>query len=130
MAGALAVSFDDFIRTSADPRHRPAVEWIWRECAASGDLYRLHYEGLYCAGCEEFVDRPCDEHDAPPELIAEENGFFRLSRYEHVLRDLPIVPDERGREVRAFLDQALHDISVSRARAKGWGSRCPATRSR
>ena len=40
LAGPLGVSFDDFLRTSADPRHRPAVERLWRACAANGDLYR------------------------------------------------------------------------------------------
>src|SRR4051812_36651072 len=25
----LALSNDDFIRTAADPRHRPTVEWLW-----------------------------------------------------------------------------------------------------
>jgi methionyl-tRNA synthetase len=50
----LALSFDDFIRTSSDPRHRPGVERLWRACAASGDLYQKDYEGLYCVGCEQF----------------------------------------------------------------------------
>ena len=34
----LALSYDDFIRTSEDPRHRPGVERLWRACAAAGDL--------------------------------------------------------------------------------------------
>src|SRR5262245_14992597 len=50
----LDVSFDDFLRTSADPRHRPAVVRLWRACAANGDLYRRTYTGLYCVGCERF----------------------------------------------------------------------------
>ena len=39
LGGALSLTFDDFIRTSRDPRHRPGVERFWRACAA--DLYRL-----------------------------------------------------------------------------------------
>ena len=39
----LALSFDDFIRTGSDPRHRPGVEQLWRACAARGDLYRQDY---------------------------------------------------------------------------------------
>ena len=42
-------------------------------CAARGDLYRRHYEGLYCVGCEHFYDagrtRPrtlCAEHRTAP----------------------------------------------------------------
>ncbi len=54
LRGPLSLSFDDFIRTSSDPRHRPGVERLWRACAAAGDLYRRRYEGLYCVGCEQF----------------------------------------------------------------------------
>src|SRR5262245_13852002 len=69
----LALSFDDFIRTSRDPRHRPGVERLWRACAAAGDLYRKHYQGLYCVGCEQFYtpaelrDGRCPEHDTVPQ---------------------------------------------------------------
>ncbi len=54
LAEPLSLSVDDLIRTSSDPRHRAGVERLWRACAASGDLYRRHYEGLYCVGCEQF----------------------------------------------------------------------------
>ena len=50
LAEPLNLSVDDLIRTSSDPRHRAGVERLWRACAASGDLYRKHYEGLYCVG--------------------------------------------------------------------------------
>ena len=32
----LSLSFDDFIRTSSDPRHRPGVERLWRACEEIG----------------------------------------------------------------------------------------------
>ena len=54
LAEPLNLSVDDLIRTSSDPRHRAGVERLWQACAASGDLYRRHYEGLYCVGCEQF----------------------------------------------------------------------------
>ena len=58
----LALSFDDFIRTSADARHRVGVERLWRQCADRGDFYRRRYEGLYCTGCEQFyVSEELDE---------------------------------------------------------------------
>ena len=69
LAGPLGLSFDDYLRTSADPRHRPAVERLWRACAARGDLYRQAYEGHYCVGCEQFYDLTdltggrCPDHD-------------------------------------------------------------------
>ncbi len=94
LRGPLALSFDDFIRTSSDPRHQPGVERLWRACAASGDLYRKHYEGRYCVGCEQFykaAELPggrCPEHGTQPQDVAEENWFFRLSRYAGQLHEL------------------------------------------
>src|SRR5205809_4488716 len=32
LRGPLALAYDDFIRTSIDPRHRPGVERLWRAC--------------------------------------------------------------------------------------------------
>lgn len=40
LAEPLGLSFDDFIHTSSDPRHRPAVERLWTACDDNGDLYR------------------------------------------------------------------------------------------
>ena len=85
-ASTLALSYDDFLRTSSDPRHRPGVERLWRACAAAGDLYEREYSGLYCDGCEAFVvpaelvDGRCPEHGRPPVPVSERNWFFRLSR--------------------------------------------------
>jgi methionyl-tRNA synthetase len=132
LADALDISYDDFIRTSADPRHRPVVEAIWARCAANGDLYRAEYEALYCAGCEEFRDA-CDEHDAPLELVREENWFFRLHKYAPVVRELVesgrlrIEPRERRNEVRGLLASDVPDLSVSRPRARvgDWGIPVP-----
>ncbi|MCX4666529.1 methionine--tRNA ligase [Streptomyces sp. NBC_01381] len=135
----LALSFDDFIRTSRDPRHRIGVERLWRQCAKSGDLYRKHYEGLYCVGCEQFytpaelVDGRCTEHGTEPRLVAEENWFFRLSRYADTLHDLissgslRIEPAARRNEVLALIASGLHDFSISRShtRAHGWGISVP-----
>ncbi|MEV6009193.1 methionine--tRNA ligase [Streptomyces sp. NPDC051976] len=135
----LALSFDDFIRTSSDPRHRAGVERLWRECAAAGDLYRKHYEGLYCVGCEQFyapdelADGRCPEHGTEPRQVAEENWFFRLSRYGDALHELitsgrlRIEPASRRNEVLGLIAGGLHDFSVSRShsRARGWGIPVP-----
>jgi methionyl-tRNA synthetase len=135
----LALSFDDFIRTGSDPRHRPGVERLWHACAASGDLYLKQYEGRYCVGCEQFY-RPaelpgglCPEHGTKPELVAEENWFFGLSRYAGQLHDLissgrlRIEPAARRNEVLGFIAGGLEDFSASRstARARGWGIPVP-----
>jgi methionyl-tRNA synthetase len=133
LAWPLQVSNDDFIRTSTDPRHRPGVERLWRACAAAGDLYRRDYRGLYCSGCEAFVDGPCPEHEVPPEPVVERNWFFRLSRYQDALLDLVeggqlrIKPEHRRNEVLGFIRGGLTDFSVSRPqeRAGGWGIPVP-----
>jgi methionyl-tRNA synthetase len=135
----LSLSFDDFIRTSSDPRHRPGVERLWRACAASGDLYRKTYEGLYCVGCEQFYTEAeldagnCPDHGMPPQLVAEENWFFRLSKYADRLHAeissgrLRIEPASRRNEVLGFIAGGLEDFSASRsvARARGWGIGVP-----
>lgn len=129
----LDLSFDDFIRTSADPRHRPGVEKLWRAWARRGDLYRKRYRGLYCLGCESFVDGACPDHEAPPVAVDEENWFFRLSRYQDAIVDLletrrlDVAPGGYRNEVLAFARRGLEDVSVSRSRARsgGWGIPVP-----
>ena len=139
LAESLNLSIDDHIRTSSDARHRAGVERLWQACAASGDLYRRHYEGLYCIGCEQFYttaelkDGRCRDHGTVPGLVSEENWFFRLSRYAGQLRSLiaggtiRIEPAGRRNEVLALIDGGLEDFSVSRSteRARGWGIPVP-----
>ncbi len=144
LAEPLGLSFDDFLRTSCDPRHRPAVERLWRACAARGDLYRKSYAGDYCVGCEQFYvtgelfsddegNRCCPEHLTPVERVSETNWFFRLSAYqEHIERlvvsgELEIHPRQYRDELLAFVRTGLDDISVSRSvtRARGWGIPVP-----
>lgn len=135
----LQISFDDFIRTSADPRHKVGVDRLWKATDASADLYRKDFEGLYCVGCEQFyneselVDGRCPEHLTAPQLVSEENWFFKLSRYEDRLRgliesgELRIEPETRRNEVLGFIKQGLQDFSISRSteRAHGWGIEVP-----
>ncbi|MEU8607061.1 methionine--tRNA ligase [Actinoplanes sp. NPDC048791] len=128
----LELSFDDFIRTGSDPRHAPGVAALWRRSAA--DFYRHSYTGLYCGGCEQFLDDTgCAEHPAVPERVEETNWFFRLSRYQGQILELlesgqvRVEPAARRNEALAFVRAGLRDISVSRpaARADGWGIPVP-----
>ncbi|MFD9739323.1 methionine--tRNA ligase [Umezawaea sp. NPDC059074] len=137
LGAALETRFDDFVRTSADPRHATGVRALWEACA--GDFYRRGYTGLYCVGCEvfyvpgELVDGRCPEHGTVPETVEEDNWFFRLSRYqerlERIVSDdvVRVEPLSRKREVLAFLRSGLEDFSVSRSveRARGWGIPVP-----
>jgi len=135
----LDLTFDDFIRTSADPRHVPAVHRLWNAALENGDLYKQPYKGDYCVGCERFYtpeeldNGQCPEHLRPVEHIAEENWFFRLSRYQDQIESLiesdtiRISPAPFRNEVLAFVRSGLEDISVSRSneRARGWGVPVP-----
>ncbi len=135
----LALSFDDFIRTSGNPAHAAGAAKLWARCLAPGDIAKRTYEGLYCVGCEQFytedelIDGLCPEHLRPPERVAEENYFFRLSRYAERLHaliasgTLRIEPAGRRNEILRFIAGGLHDFSISRsrARARGWGIPVP-----
>ncbi|MEQ8276604.1 MAG: methionine--tRNA ligase [Deltaproteobacteria bacterium] len=132
----LGVASDCFVRT-ADANHAAVVEQLWRACA--DDLYRRSYRGLYCVGCEQFFaeadleDGVCPEHRVAPELVEEENWFFRLSKYRDVLLEriesdaIRIRPEKHRRAILAFLAGGLEDLSVSRSveRARGWGVPVP-----
>ena len=133
---SLNISFDDFIRTTEE-RHFKGAQKLWTACEK--DIYRKKYSGLYCVGCEEFykedelIDGLCPEHKTKPELIEEENYFFKLSEYQAEIRDLiktdtvKIIPESRKNEVLSFIDSGLQDFCISRTneRAKGWGIDVP-----
>ncbi len=135
----LNLSFDNFIHTSDKKKHFPGAQQIWRLCKKRGDIYKKKYRGLYCVGCESFytedelVDGLCPEHHTKPELIEEENYFFRLSNYQQQLKELissdklKVVPAKRKKEALIFIDNGLQDFSISRSqqRAHGWGIPVP-----
>jgi len=132
----LAVSFDDFIRTTDRRRHFPAVRAMAQACLDNGDIYEGFYEGHYCVGCEEFkpekdlVDGLCQVHKTTPEWIKEKNWFFRLSKYQQPLLDhyaaQPsfIEPETRRNEILRLVEGGLDDISMSRA-GQSWGIPLP-----
>jgi len=132
----LNLSFDDFIRTTEE-RHIKGAQKLWQKCQK--DIYKKKYRGLYCIGCEAFlkenelVNGLCPEHKTKPELIEEENYFFRLSKYQTELKKIietdqvKIIPQTRKNEVLSFINQGLEDICVSRSaeRAHNWGIDVP-----
>ena len=87
LAEILNISNDDFIRTTDEKRHKPAVYKLWEKYVKNGDIYKKKYKGFYCAGCEAFktqkelVDGKCIIHQKPVEEIEEENYFFKFSKY-------------------------------------------------
>jgi methionyl-tRNA synthetase len=133
----LNISYDRFVRTSQE-FHFKGCQAFWKRCEK--DIYKKKYKGLYCVGCEEFKTEKdlnenglCPEHKVKPELVEEENYFFKLSNYQDYLKDLivsdtlKIYPLERKNEILSFIEQGLQDFSISRSkeRAKGWGIPVP-----
>lgn len=137
----LNVQFDVWQKGSDQLHHFPASQKLWELCAASGDIYKKTYTGLYCVGCEAFYTKEeldekgeCFEHPGKKlQEVSEENYFFKLSKYEAPIREklesgeLVIVPEKRKNEMLSFLNQGLEDISISRSneRARNWGVPVP-----
>ena len=135
----LGVNLDAFRRGTDQKLHWPGVQELWKRCDASGDIYKKRYSGLYCVGCASFktekdlVNGKCPDHDRKPELVEEENYFFRLSQYQSQLEKLiasdalEIFPEKRKREVLSFIRMGLEDFSISRSneRARGLGVPVP-----
>lgn len=131
----LNLSNDDFIRTT-DPKHTKAAQKLWKLCEK--DIYKKKYKGYYCVGCENYitekdlVNGKCPDHEREPELIEEENYFFKLSSYQDKLlkfyEENPqfIVPQKRFNEIKSLIEERLEDISVSRSKEKlPWGVAVP-----
>jgi methionyl-tRNA synthetase len=137
------ISFDYFIRTINKKIHWPGVQKLWLKCKEAGDIYKRSYTGLYCTGCEAFLREKdlknglCPYHLKKPEIVSEENYFFRLSKYQKELEkiierdEIEIFPRERKNEVLSFIKSGLEDFSISRPRErmKGWGIPVPGDRS-
>jgi methionyl-tRNA synthetase len=128
----LGVSHSDFIRTTEE-RHERGVREMVRRIAAAEDFYVARHEGWYCPACEQFYTEKellpgnrCPDHEQPAEWQAEENIFFRLSRYQEPLlrwyrqSPPPVRPAARANEAIAFVESGLRDLSVSRTQL-GWG---------
>jgi len=137
----LNTEFDIWQKGSNKEKHFASSQKLWKLCEESGDIYKKEYEGLYCVGCETFYSKEeldkngeCHEHPGKKlQKVAEENYFFKLSKYEKKLIQLietdklKIIPETRKNEVLSFLKTGLNDISISRTneRAKNWGVPVP-----
>ena len=88
-----------FIRTT-DADHEKQVQKIFKYMYDKGDIYKGHYEGMYCTPCESFftesqlVDGKCPDCGRPVQPAKEEAYFFKMSKYadrliEHINEQLP-----------------------------------------
>jgi len=130
---ALDIEYRQNIRTT-DEAHKKIVQKIFNKLLKQGDIYKHSYTGLYCNGCECFLnpkdlteDGLCPIHLKKPEEISEENYFFKLTKYKDAIakhiKENPdfIVPAFRATEVLNQLEN-IEDISVSRSKENvSWG---------
>ena len=125
-------SYDKFIRTT-DADHEKQVQKIFKKMYAKGDIYKGHYEGMYCTPCESFftesqlVDGKCPDCGRPCVPAKEEAYFFKMSKYadrliEHIKTHPDFIqPESRKNEMmNNFLLPGLQDLCVSRTSFK-WG---------
>ena len=84
------ISYDKFIRTT-DADHEKCVQKIFKKFYEQGDIYKGHYEGLYCTPCESFwtesqlVDGKCPDCGREVKPSQEEAYFFKMSNYANRL---------------------------------------------
>ena len=125
-------SYDKFIRTT-DADHEKQVQKIFRKLYDQGDIYKGHYEGMYCTPCESFftesqlVDGKCPDCGRPCTPAKEEAYFFKMSKYAprliKYINEHPkfIQPVSRKNEMmNNFLLPGLQDLCVSRT-SFSWG---------
>ena len=125
-------SYDKFIRTT-DEDHEKQVQKIFKKLYEQGDIYKGHYEGMYCTPCESFftesqlVDGKCPDCGREVQPAKEEAYFFKMSKYadrliEHINTHPEFIqPVSRKNEMmNNFLLPGLQDLCVSRTSFK-WG---------
>ena len=125
-------SYDKFIRTT-DDYHEKKVQKIFKKLYDQGDIYKGHYEGMYCTPCESFftesqlVDGKCPDCGRPCTPAKEEAYFFKMSKYAprliKYINEHPkfIQPVSRKNEMmNNFLLPGLQDLCVSRT-SFSWG---------
>ena len=125
-------SYDKFVRTT-DEYHEKQVQKIFKKLYDQGDIYKGHYEGMYCTPCESFftesqlVDGKCADCGREVQPAKEEAYFFKMSKYadrliEHINTHPEFIqPVSRKNEMmNNFLLPGLQDLCVSRTSFK-WG---------
>ncbi|MDH5717737.1 MAG: methionine--tRNA ligase [Spirochaetia bacterium] len=137
----LHICNDDFIRTTEE-RHKKVVQTILNRIYDKGDIYLSEYEGKYCTGCERYLtekelteEGKCPDHQKKPDIIKEENYFFKMQKYlpiwEDILKKNPdkVRPERYYNEVLATIKELISledDLSISRPKKRlDWGIELP-----
>lgn len=131
------LSYDYFIRTT-NPVHKSFCQFVITKLLESDDVYPNKYEALYCVGDESFVTQSdlregglCPYHDEKPQIVLENNYFFRLSKYKERILQLieqdiiKVIPESRKNEALELLKNSdVGDFSVTREKVS-WGIPVP-----
>lgn len=133
---SLDIKYDNFIRTT-DEEHKKAVQKVLQTLFDKGAIYKGEYEGLYCTGCEQFlnesdlVDGKCPDHNVVPEKMKEECYLVKMTSIQNDLikkiesNEFKIAPEKYKNEMLSFLkNQTLNDVSISRKNVS-WGIPLP-----
>ncbi|KAJ3960772.1 methionyl-tRNA synthetase [Colletotrichum tropicale] len=147
LAQVIGMDNDYFIRTT-DPDHMEAVQHFWFLLKEKGFIYESKHEGWYCVSDECFYAANEVERTLVPstgrtvmasietgnevEWVEEKNYHFRMTALKDRLlkfyEENPdwIVPRARQKEVIAWVQNNLEDLSISRpVQRLDWGIRVP-----
>ncbi|KAK2777736.1 methionyl-trna synthetase [Colletotrichum kahawae] len=147
LAQVIGMDNDHFIRTT-DPDHVEAVQHFWFLLKEKGYIYESKHEGWYCVSDECFYAANEIERTLVPqtgrtvmasietgnevEWVEEKNYHFRMTALKDRLlkfyEENPdwIVPRARQKEVIAWVENNLEDLSISRpVQRLDWGIRVP-----
>lgn len=132
----LNIQHDIFFRTT-DAFHVKGVQACLQQLFDKGEIYSEDYEGLYCVSEEIFYTEkdlvngktPLGNEVVP---LKEKSYFFRMGKYqkaliEHIEKNPGFIqPENRKNEILGFLRQPLHDLCISRPKARlSWGIELP-----
>ncbi len=131
----LAISNDDFIRTT-EPRHHKTVQEFLQKIYDNGYIVKDTYVGPYCVACEDYytpeqlIDGKCPVHGREVIQMEEDNYFFRLSAFEDRLLEWyeqfpeAVRPSSKRNEALSFIKGGLKDVSITRT-SLSWGVPVP-----
>ena len=146
LRGPLALSFDDFIRTSSDPRHRPGVERLWRACADARRPVPQALRGPVLRRLRAVLPRGRADRRAAARSTAPRRSWWRRrtgssgcpgtpSQLHDLISSgrLRIEPAARRNEVLGFIaggPRGLQRLPLHGRGPAAGASRCPATPAR
>ncbi|PJE59947.1 MAG: methionine--tRNA ligase [Candidatus Portnoybacteria bacterium CG10_big_fil_rev_8_21_14_0_10_44_7] len=132
----LNIDYSAFSRTT-NPKHKQAVQNVLQRLYDQGAIYKGTYEGLYCVGCEQFLNEKdlvagkCPDHGQEPEAVKEEAYLLKLKDVADKLikkiesQEFHITPQRYANEILSLLKgEGLRDVSISRKNVS-WGIPLP-----